>query len=281
MRKPVNASWARQGRALGRTPEGRTIPLDESESLVSEKLQQSTDHLGAVWDERARQDAQYFIMSDLTDQSQESFLRSGVRDVERFVDPWLTQLPKTGRALDIGCGVGRLTRPLADRFNAVVGVDISQRMIDGARALDPAAPGNVSFEKVPGSGALPFPDSSFDFVFSYIVFQHLPLAEMVETYLVECARVLVPGGVVRVQLNTQQKPFWKRLKIRVAESERVPLIHRKLRVRLDPHSFMGVVLTEAECEAIARRAKLEILELGPLGEQYTWMTLRAEALSGC
>src|SRR5439155_24603326 len=42
-----------------------------------------------------------------------------------------------GAALDFGCGLGRLTRALATRFDRTVGVDISPRMVDRARTLTP------------------------------------------------------------------------------------------------------------------------------------------------
>ena len=41
-----------------------------------------------------------------------------------------------GRALDFGCGAGRLTRALAARFESVVGVDVADAMLDKARALN-------------------------------------------------------------------------------------------------------------------------------------------------
>jgi len=41
--------------------------------------------------------------------------------------------PSGGRALDFGCGLGRLTQPLAERFDEAVGVDIAASMIEGAR----------------------------------------------------------------------------------------------------------------------------------------------------
>jgi len=239
------------------------------------KLERSADRLREVWDQRARLDAQYYIKSDLDDQSRESFLDSGLQDVERFVDPWVGQLPATRRALDVGCGVGRLTRAMAGRFDQVVGVDISSAMIKGAWELEPAAPSNVAFEKVCGDGLLPFDDHSFDFVFSYIVFQHLPRLEMVERYLAEFGRILVPGGIARVQLNTHRRSLAERVKIGFVGSEKVPLFHRKLKVRLDPHSFMGVVLSEGQCRGVAQSAGLDLLGLGPLGEQYTWVTLRS------
>ena len=46
-----------------------------------------------------------------------------------------------------------------------------------------------------------FPDESFDFVYSYAVFQHIPSREVVFGYLPEARRVLKPGGILRCQFN--------------------------------------------------------------------------------
>jgi SAM-dependent methyltransferase len=46
-----------------------------------------------------------------------------------------------------------------------------------------------------------FADNSFDFVYSYIVFQHIPNRDVVLNYLSEARRVLKPGGILRCQLR--------------------------------------------------------------------------------
>ena len=128
---------------------------------------------------------------------------------------------------------------------------------------------------------LPLEPASFDFVFSYIVFQHLPTLAMVERYLRECGRVLSPGGRLRVQVNTRRRSLLDRVSLRIVPSRRVPVLGRKLRFKIDPHDHMGVVLREAECRGLVADAGLRLLDLGPVGEQYTWIAAerpsRAEA----
>ena len=78
---------------------------------------------------------------------------------------------KGRRALDFGCGVGRMTEALAEFFDNVVGVDISEEMVRLAnqyRRRD-----NTEFVLVP-QPPLPFPDKEFDCVYSTIVIQHIP-----------------------------------------------------------------------------------------------------------
>ena len=103
--------------------------------------------------------------------------------------------PARGSALDFGCGVGRLTRALASRFETAVGVDISEAMVAQARQLNAAFPG-CEFRVNAASDLGQFETGSFDFVYSSIVLQHLPSAADIERYVTEFLRVVVPEGLV-------------------------------------------------------------------------------------
>src|SRR5438093_10715014 len=86
----------------------------------------------------------------------------------------LKQLPASrSRALDAGCGTGRQTLALADRFDQVVGVDISHPLIDIARRR--RLPPNVQYY-VEDLMAFVDPDG-FDLVFSSTTLHHLPELE--------------------------------------------------------------------------------------------------------
>ena len=104
-----------------------------------------------------------------------------------------------GRALDFGCGAGRLTRALAARFGECVGVDIAEAMVAEARRIN-ADCESCTFvvNDAPDLGR--FADSSFDFVYSTLVLQHLPGRPLVAGYVAEFVRVLAPGGVAVFQL---------------------------------------------------------------------------------
>jgi SAM-dependent methyltransferase len=102
------------------------------------------------------------------------------------------------RALDFGCGVGRLSRPLAERFRECVGIDIAEGMVNLARDLNDDLPNCRFVVNVAPDLAL-FDDDSFDFVYSALVLQHMPSPEMVEQYVGEFLRVLRPGGLAVFQ----------------------------------------------------------------------------------
>ncbi len=100
--------------------------------------------------------------------------------------------------LEIGCGIGRLMRPLASRCARVIGVDLSERMVDWAAEYLADVP-NAEVRLNDGLSLAGIADASVDFVYSHLAFQHMTLFEIVEGYLAEIARVLRPGGYCRIQ----------------------------------------------------------------------------------
>ena len=111
------------------------------------------------------------------------------------------------RALDFGCGLGRMTRALADHFEECVGVDISENMVRGARELNGDLAG-VSFVVNRAGDLSIFDDGSFDFIYSTIVLQHVPDRHAIKAYVAEFCRVLRPGGLaVFHSPATFRRPF--------------------------------------------------------------------------
>ena len=106
------------------------------------------------------------------------------------------------RALDFGCGAGRLTQALAQSFDSVVGVDIAPSMIDIAHQYD-RSDGRCTFILLEGQDLHELEDASFDFVYTAHVLQHMH-PRYAERYVAEFMRVLKPGGTAFVQLPTQQ-----------------------------------------------------------------------------
>ena len=103
------------------------------------------------------------------------------------------------RALDFGCGVGRMTRAFAHYFDECVGVDISETMVRQAQEHNAGISG-LSFVVNRASDLGQFGDRSFDFVYSAIALQHVPDRGTIEAYIREFCRLLRPGGLVAFQL---------------------------------------------------------------------------------
>lgn len=106
----------------------------------------------------------------------------------------LDRLGRDDNVLDIGCGTGRLTIPLARHVRSVTGLDISQAMLDEAARKARAAGHEVSFRQ--GDMAnLPFESESFDAVVSILALMHVPPEDRQRVFA-EIRRVLRPGGVL-------------------------------------------------------------------------------------
>ena len=131
----------------------------------------------------------------------QEFFETGESDVLRVVRVArdLGRPRGWNRALDFGSGVGRVTRPLANYFDEVAGVDISEHMIEQARRLNADAPSCTFLVNVDSDLGL-FASRSFDLVYSRLVLQHLQSAATVRRYLTEFLRVVRPDGLVVFQL---------------------------------------------------------------------------------
>lgn len=107
--------------------------------------------------------------------------------------------------LDLGCGVGRLAIPIAQRFIdwRVLGVDLSQKMLDVAQhrfkpssmAGEPIR--NFATEKTDGH-SIPAATGSIDAAYSMLMFQHIDNQNMLD-YIYEVSRVLKTHRTFRFQ----------------------------------------------------------------------------------
>jgi ubiquinone/menaquinone biosynthesis C-methylase UbiE len=191
------------------------------------------------WDELGRTDPLWAVLTapckrgggwDLGE-----FLQTGVETVDalmRYIEGLGVGVGR-GRALDFGCGVGRLTQPLARYFEEVEGVDIAPSMVELAERYNRQG-GKCRFH-VNASGDLSiFVDESFDFVLSLITLQHMPPAHA-ERFIVEFLRVLRPSGVSIFQtageptLQRRSAIAAARRVLRRLVPERLILLYRKLR----------------------------------------------------
>jgi SAM-dependent methyltransferase len=160
------------------------------------------------WNERARRNAFFYIASWRGDWKEESFFESGEADYLRLVEPVLEELgfaPDGKTVAELGCGAGRMTRAFARRFGSVVALDISEEM--QARAKNYLGDfQNIRWVLTDGATLGGLKTGSVDFVFSYLVLQHYPTAELVAGSIREMVRVLRPGGVFLFQFNGSPRP---------------------------------------------------------------------------
>jgi len=105
------------------------------------------------------------------------------------------------KVLEIGCGVGRLIKPMREMFAQVDGVDIAENMIRFAKTYLADGRQNGSALVNNGHDVHELPDRAYDLVFSMIVFQHIHSLSVVRSYFRDIYRVLKPGGYFRIQVH--------------------------------------------------------------------------------
>ena len=207
------------------------------------------------WNARAREDANYYVAFGRRGQEFEEFVATGA-DVVRSLVRELKRLPavktrRARRALEIGCGPGRLMLPMCVHFGEIHGVDVSDEMVARARANLKGIP-HAHVHAGSGADLAQFADDCFDFVYSYAVFQHIPSHDVIWSYLQEAWRVMKPRAILRFQVNG----LWKRPEDGANNT-------------WSGASFSGEMLRD-----FARSQGFQLLALDGEGTQYLWVTLR-------
>ena len=164
--------------------------------MTSEKLR---------WEEMAREDPYWAVLAFPGQKyggwDPERFFATGEREIAAVMSraERLSHPRRRERALDFGCGLGRLTRSLSQRFDTAIGVDISETMLERARRLNADFPG-CEFRANIRPDLRDFPDQSFDLVYSGRVLQHLPGQDDIERFLGEFVRIVRNDGLIAFQL---------------------------------------------------------------------------------
>jgi SAM-dependent methyltransferase len=208
-----------------------------------------------------------FRRERLEETSRAQFFQSGEDHIAFVLDTAAEQFGPVApiRALDFGCGVGRLTLPLARRCTHVVGVDVSPSMLDEARTNASAAGlSNVDF--APSDDTLSHAEGTFDLIHSYIVFQHIAPRRGARIFQHMVDR-LDEGGLGIVQFtyaNSSSTPMARRAMTEVYERVPFAFSARNLLKRTEvmrPPMRMGrydlnrllLILQEAGCHDVRVR----------------------------
>ena len=162
----------------------------------------TTSRMRAFWDERAAEDAFYFVDNGqhYRRRDEESFWSRGQEELDRLLAATGASISPTDDVVEIGCGVGRMTHLLSARARSVRAVDVSPQMLELARARWQEL-NNVSWILGDGTSLVGIDDASAHVCVSHVVFQHIPDPQVTLGYVREIGRVLRPGGWAAFQVS--------------------------------------------------------------------------------
>ena len=215
------------------------------------------------WDRRARENARYYVATGRQDWSDAEFFAAGEQELRDHVyndreNICRGRQPADMRVLEIGCGAGRVTRPLAGYFGEVYAVDISRHMVRQARRAVADFPNAHVFRnngrdlaclrqpwwRAFGRRA----PLEFDFAFSCLVFQHIASRAVIASYVREVNRFLRAGALFKFQVQGF-----------TAEE-------------LSPEdSWSGYPFTRKDAEQMAGESGFELRYDWGAGTQYYWL----------
>lgn len=242
------------------------------------------------WNKLARTDPLWAVLTSPEKKGNrwqiDEFFADGRATVTAALRDIRTHCPelRLGSALDFGCGVGRLTQGLAQHFDRVTGVDLSEEMLVHARRYNEHGE-RVSYVHNPHEDLHLFASGQFDLVYSLLTLQHMePVYARI--YIAEFVRIAAQGGVILFQIPSErlaEKPdntllthwpptFFKRLRRRIG---------RRLNVWFASNPLMEMhAIPAGEVRAILQQNGAEILQVAryhAAGELESWSYLAKKA----
>lgn len=166
-----------------------------------------------IWEEFAKENPEdYILTGDIsysTREGEKHFFESGEKLTQQTIEEVGELLPGKERALEIGCGTGRLTLPHAQIFDEVIAVDISSTMLaklnENAKQLDQE---NIQTFR-PSQNWMDYP---VDYAYSYLVFQHIKKLEIIRGYIGNISRSLKTKGIAHLQFDTRPKSIFYKIR---------------------------------------------------------------------
>jgi SAM-dependent methyltransferase len=177
------------------------------------------------WDYLGKKDPLWAVLTEPEKKGNKwqlnDFFQTGVKEILSLIQ-YLSSLDLEiphGRALDFGCGVGRLTQALSDHFDEVCGVDIAPSMIRLANKYNRRGD-KCRYYLNQSSGLHQFPNGHFDFICSFITLQHMEPCYS-QGYLREFLRLLALQGLLVFQVPSKPPPGYEEELKRIRKRQRV------------------------------------------------------------
>jgi 2-polyprenyl-3-methyl-5-hydroxy-6-metoxy-1,4-benzoquinol methylase len=218
------------------------------------------------WEKFARTDPLWAVLTDDDKKGNqwrvEEFFQTGVDSVAAEIKGLLVNCPdmKFGAALDFGCGVGRLSQALAGHYQRVVGVDISEKMLEHARSYNKHG-AKVEYVLNTRDDLGQLASDQFDLVYSVITLQHME-PRYARRYIAEFVRVAAPGGVILFQVPAvSEKAVRKPRPFTLWPDTWVKRLYRDIRKKLATDPVMEMhALPREEVESILTTAGAKVIE---------------------
>lgn len=151
------------------------------------------------WNDLADEDAMWTVLTDPDKKGglwkPEEFFETGRKEIAEVMAKLAKMglTPETSLALDFGCGVGRLSQALGEKFQQVHGVDVSSSMIAQANKLNHRG-AKVRYFVNARTDLADLSNHRYDFIYSNIALQHIP-TNYQKNYISDFLKFLKPGGV--------------------------------------------------------------------------------------
>jgi SAM-dependent methyltransferase len=227
-----------------------------------------SSEMGNFWDERAEEDPFFFVDNRMgyrkTDL--ESFWADGERDLDALLAALGATIRTSDNVVEIGCGVGRLTRVISARAASVRALDVSTRMLALAKEHNPNLD-NVEWLLGDGTSLAGIDSDSADACVSHVVFQHIPDPEVTLSYVREIGRVLVPGGWAAFQISNDARIHARRPALVRARQAALAVFKRGPRGQQDPR-WRGSMIELDALRAAADEGSMEVERVVGEGTQF-------------
>jgi 2-polyprenyl-3-methyl-5-hydroxy-6-metoxy-1,4-benzoquinol methylase len=211
-RRFIESAEFRQKQSL-KSEAPHLVPLDAARNSVevdvgAETLSSLLSHVRRCWEFLGQERPHHSVLTnpaflpDALKETETAFWASGEREAEVLLRilgrHGITSVTKL-TCIDFGCGIGRVTAPLADRFAMVHGYDISEPHIEIARSRTRKAAFHLVRE-------LPITLLPTDVFHSRIVLQHNP-PPVIAILIRSALACLKPGGIAVFQVPTYQMGY--------------------------------------------------------------------------
>lgn len=228
-----------------------------SSQTVKAKAGDFAEAMKRDWNQRAEENSRWYINTVRLDQTEAEFDATGLHEINTLILPELVLMtdgrdPHELKFLEIGCGIGRMTKHLAAIFGEVHSTDVSGEMIRQARERLGHLP-NVHLHETSGVDFAALPDDCFDVAFSAYVFQHVPSKAVIESNIRDAYRVVKPGGILRVHTNGVEAESY-------ADAAK--------------DTWSGATFTETEARQLARELGAQLISVYGADTMFCWTMMR-------